>query len=166
MEEARSHPKTRRGGTWRARERSSECTLTTKGSYGPEHHVGDIFYQCPCLLCEQTHSGSPGSRDNGEVGGRLLQWSEGQRRRRDCWPWGWESAQAWKMFRRRQGSPVDWKQEEREEEEIKDHESLWREPRHRCGATYRNGRAEGPVQSGEGQRFCFSHSKFSMPVRP
>lgn len=70
------------------------------------------------------------------------------------------------MFGRHQGSPVDWKQKEREEEEIKDRESLWREPRHRHGATYRNGRAEGPVGSGEGQGFCFSHIKFSMPVRP
>ena len=39
------------------------------------------------------------------------------------------------MFGRHQGSPVDWKQKEREEEEIKDRESLWREPRHRRGAT-------------------------------
>lgn len=69
QEEARSHPETRRGGTWRARERSRDCTLTTKGSYGTEHRVGDIFYQCPCLLYEQTHSGSPGSRDDGEVRG-------------------------------------------------------------------------------------------------
>lgn len=46
------------------------------------------------------------------------------------------------MFGRCQGSPVDWKQEKGEEEEIKDHESLWLEPLHRCGTTYRNGRAE------------------------
>lgn len=56
---------------------------------------------------------------------------------------GMGECQAWNMFGRCQGSPVDWKQEKGEEEEKKDHESLWLEPLHRCGAIYRNGRAEG-----------------------
>ena len=56
---------------------------------------------------------------------------------------GMGECSGWNMFGRCQGSPVDWKQEKGEEEEKKDHESLWLEPLHRCGAIYRNGRAEG-----------------------
>lgn len=66
------------------------------------------------------------------------------------------------MFGRCQGSPVDWKQEKGEEEEKKDHESLWLEPLHRCGAIYRNGRAG--VRRGSG--VLFQPCQFLMPVRP
>ena len=73
-EEARSHPETRRGGTWRARERSSDCTLTTKGSYGTEHRVGDIFYH---VCCMNRHILDHQEAETMErSGGRLLQWSE------------------------------------------------------------------------------------------